>query len=81
VLVLRVAENGPAAKAGLRGTAMSRGGVSFGDIIVGIDSEPVTDYDDLYTILDRHQPGDKVKLSVVRGDQKLEVSITLVLLP
>ena len=81
VLVLRVAENGPAAKAGLRGTALSRGGVSFGDIIVGIDSEPVKDYDDLYTILDRHQPGDKVKLTVVRGDQKLEMTIALVLLP
>ena len=81
VLILRVAENGPAAKAGLRGTSLSRGGVSFGDIIVGIDSEPVNDYDDLYTILDRHQPGDKVKLTVVRGDQKLQIPITLMLLP
>jgi S1-C subfamily serine protease len=81
VLVLRVAEDGPAAKAGLRGTALSRGGVSFGDIIVGIDSERVSDYDDLYTILDRHRPGDRVMLTIIRGDQKLEVPITLVLLP
>jgi S1-C subfamily serine protease len=81
VLVLRVAENGPAAKAGLQGTTLARGGVSFGDIIVGIDAEPVNDYDDLYTILDRHQPGDTVKLSVVRGEQRLEIPIRLVLLP
>ncbi|MEO8184889.1 MAG: trypsin-like peptidase domain-containing protein [Deltaproteobacteria bacterium] len=81
VLVLRVAEDGPAAKAGLRGTTIARGGVSFGDVIVGIDAEPVSDYDDLYTILDRHQPGDQVKLSVVRGDQRLQIPIQLVLLP
>jgi S1-C subfamily serine protease len=81
VLVLRVAENSPAAKAGLRGTAMARGGIAFGDIIVGIDSKAVNDYDDLYTILDSHQPGDKVKLAIVRGEQRLTINITLVLLP
>jgi len=81
VLVLRVAESGPAAKAGLQGTSMARGGVSFGEIIVGIDAEPVNDYDDLYTILDRHQPGDTVKLAIVRGEQRLQIPIRLVLLP
>src|SRR5688572_20146307 len=37
VLVLGVSEKGPAAKAGLRGTTMTRRGVNLGDIIVGID--------------------------------------------
>jgi len=81
VLVLRVSEQGPAAKVGLRGTTLTRRGVAFGDVITGIGSEPVNDYDDLYTILDRHQPGDKVKLSILRGDQRLQVEIDLVLLP
>jgi len=81
VLVLRVSEAGPAAKAGLRGTTLTRRGVSFGDVITGIGSEAINDYDDLYTILDRHQPGDKVKLSILRGDQRLQVEIDLVLLP
>jgi S1-C subfamily serine protease len=81
VLVLRVAEGGPAAKAGLRGTSMTPGGMSFGDVIVGIDAEPVNDYDDLYTILDRHQPGDKVNLTVARGNERVQVPIQLVLLP
>ena len=55
--------------------------MAFGDVITGIGNEPINDYDDLYTILDRHQPGDKVKLSILRGDQRLQVDIDLVLLP
>jgi S1-C subfamily serine protease len=81
VLVLRVGEDGPAARAGLRGTTMTRRGIVFGDVIVGVDADPVKNYDDLYTILDRHQPGDKVKLSIVRGNERLQVPIELVLLP
>ena len=81
VLVLSVGEDGPAAKAGLRGTSMTRAGISLGDVIVGIDAEPVDDYDDLYTILDRHQPGDRVKLTIVRGNERLQIPIELVLLP
>ncbi|HKO92981.1 MAG TPA: trypsin-like peptidase domain-containing protein [Polyangiaceae bacterium] len=81
VLVLRVSETGPAAKAGLRGTTLTRRGIAFGDVITGIGNDPVNDYDDLYTILDRHQPGDKVKLSIVRGDQRMQVEVDLVLLP
>jgi S1-C subfamily serine protease len=81
VLVLRVSEDGPAARAGLRGTSMTRGGVSFGDVITGIDGEPVKDFDDLATILDRHNPGEKVKLTIQRGKEKLTVPIELVILP
>jgi S1-C subfamily serine protease len=81
VLVLRVSEASPAAKAGLRGTTLTRRGVAFGDVITGIGNEPINDYDDLFTIVDRHQPGDKVKLSILRGDQRLQIEIELVLLP
>jgi S1-C subfamily serine protease len=81
VLVLRVPEDGPAARAGLRGTTMTRRGVSFGDVIIGIDGEPVKDFDALAAILDRHSPGDKVKLTILRGNEKLTVPIELVLLP
>jgi S1-C subfamily serine protease len=81
VLVLRVAEDGPAARAGLRGTSMTRRGVSFGDVIIGIDGEQVKDFDDLATILDKHSPGDKVKLTVLRGNEKISVPIELVVLP
>ncbi len=81
VLVLRVRAGGPAARAGLRGTTMTRRGVSFGDVIVGVDGKPVKDFDDLATIFDEHNPGDKVKLTVLRGNEKLTVPIELMVLP
>ena len=78
---MEVAEGGPADKAGLKGGVRTRRGISFSDVIVAIDGEPVTDYDDFYQILDRHEPGDKVKLTVQRANQRLEVEVELVLLP
>jgi S1-C subfamily serine protease len=81
VLVLRVSENGPAAKVGLKETVLTRTGVTLGDVIVGIDADVIKDYDDLYNALDRHRAGDKVKLTVQRGDKRVEVPIELVLIP
>lgn len=80
VLVMEVAEGGPADKAGLKGGVRTRRGITFSDVIVAIDGEPVNDYDDFYNILDRHEPGDKVKLTVQRANQRLEVEVELVLL-
>jgi S1-C subfamily serine protease len=80
VIVREVPPNSPAARAGLRGLVRSRAGMALGDVIVGIDDEPVKNYDDLYTILDRHQPGDKVKIVVQRGGQRVELTTELLLL-
>jgi S1-C subfamily serine protease len=80
VIVREVPPNSPAARAGLRGLVRSREGMALGDVIVGIDDEPVKNYDDLYTILDRHQPGDKVKIVVQRGGQRVELTTELLLL-
>lgn len=80
VLVIDVAEGGPAAKAGLRGAVRTRRGISFSDVIVAIDGEPVKTYDDFYNILDRHEPGQKVKVTVNRRGERLDFQIELVLL-
>jgi S1-C subfamily serine protease len=80
VLVIDVAEGGPADKAGLRGAVRTRRGISFSDVIVAIDGEPVKTYDDFYNILDRHEPGQKVKLTVNRRGERLDFEIELVLL-
>ena len=80
VLVIDVAEGGPADKAGLRGAVRTRRGISFSDVIVAIDGEPVKTYDDFYNILDRHEPGQKVKVTVNRRGTRLDFEIELVLL-
>jgi S1-C subfamily serine protease len=81
VLVIDVAEGGPADKAGMRGAVRTRRGIAFSDVIVAIDDKPIKNYDDFYQILDQHEPGQKVKITVNRRGERLDFSIELVLLP
>jgi S1-C subfamily serine protease len=81
VLVIDVTEGGPAAKAGLKGAVRTRRGISFSDVIIGVDAQPIKNYDDFYNALDGHEPGQKVKITVQRGDQKLDFDVELILLP
>jgi S1-C subfamily serine protease len=81
VLVMDVAEGGPAAKAGIKGAVRTRRGISFSDVIVAIDGEAVKSYDDFYNIIDRHEPGQKVKITVQRADERLDLVVELMLLP
>jgi len=81
VLVIDVAEGGPAAKAGLKGAVRTRRGISFSDVIVGVNGEPVKNYDDFYNALDGHEPGQKVKITVQRGNERLDFDVELTLLP
>jgi 2-alkenal reductase len=79
--VVQVVPGGPADKAGIKaGTvATSTQGLnSGGDLIVAVDGKPVMVFDDLmrYLILQK-SPGDTVVLTVLRGDQKLDISVTL----
>lgn len=90
VYVVEVAQGGPAANAGLHGGSQdsnimlgaSNGGASYlpsgGDLITGIDGQPVNSMDDLMTYLsEKASPGQTVKLSVTRGNQQGTIDITL----
>jgi S1-C subfamily serine protease len=48
-----------------------------GDLIVAIDGESVQDQQDLAQVMNAHRAGDKVKVTVYRGKQKLDVDVTL----
>lgn len=78
VAVLEVRPGTPAATAGLRGLTMTPRGARLGDVIVAVDGAEVDDYDDLYGALDPHQPGDKVKLGIVRDGQRIDVEVPLI---
>jgi S1-C subfamily serine protease len=67
VVVGAVVPGSPAANAGLR----SR------DVITAVDGQPLTDESSLAQVLNQHQPGDTVTLSVVRGGQQASVPVTL----
>jgi S1-C subfamily serine protease len=79
VVVNEVAPRGPAAKAGLRGLRRLPGGrVAAGDIIVGVESHVVRDFDDLYNAFDRFKPGDTVSVKIERAGRPLSLPVTLV---
>ena len=78
VLVLDVAPDSPAARAGLKATEMTASGrVVLGDIIQDVDGKPVQTFDDLVDELDEHGFGDTVTLAVLRGRERLEIDVTL----
>jgi len=67
-----------AEKAGLRPTVLdARGRVLLGDLIVAVDGKPVRNSNDLYRILDNHEIGDTVKVTVEREDRRGDVEVTL----
>ncbi len=78
IIINRVAPNGPAHHAGLRGIRKAqRGRIELGDTITKVDGETVANLDDLLTILDRHAVGDRVTLTVKHRRQSRTVAVTL----
>jgi S1-C subfamily serine protease len=81
VVVLEVAPGGPASRAGLHGITQTMGGLTLGDIIVGIGNQKVDDFDDLYNLLDQRHVGDVVEVKVRRGDQLTTLKMEVIALP
>jgi S1-C subfamily serine protease len=78
VFVLRVRPRGPAAAAGLRGARVEQGNVIVpGDVIVSVGGKPVDTVAKLQSRLDDFNPGDKVRLDILRGDRRMSVEATL----
>jgi len=78
VLIYQVARGGGAAAAGLRGVQQTEmGDVELGDIIVGIDNDKVTNSDDLFRVLDKHQIGDTVQVQIWRDGRRMSVPVRL----
>ncbi len=79
--VTDVTSGGPADQAGIKaGTqATSIQGLNAGgDLIVAIDGHPIRIFDELLAyLIDNKSPGDKVVLSVIRNDQKMDITVTL----
>ena len=66
VMVFQVEPGAPAKKAGL----------TMGDVIVGFNGKPVTDFYDLPRLLVEDVAGKQTKLTVIREDKLLELTIT-----
>ena len=79
--VTSVVPNGPAEKAGIKAgekTTNIPNLLAGGDLIVAVDGQPIRRFDELLAYLVANKsPGDTVVLSVLRGEQKVDVPVTL----
>jgi S1-C subfamily serine protease len=89
--IVRVNKGGPADQAGLRGWTTVRRRVNRGpltytieqedrsqaDIIVAVDGKALKSASDFIDTIEQHQPGDRVSLTILRGDQSMEVEVVL----
>ena len=82
VLIQKVVPGGAADRAGLRGgneqayvgnTPIMLGG----DLIVAIYGQQVTDPQDISVIMDRHQAGDTITVTILRGRRQMNIKLIL----
>lgn len=78
--VTSVTPNGPADQAGLRaGDEISSTGLNAGgDLVIAIDGQTTQRFDDLLRyLINNKSPGDKVVLTVLRGEEQIDITVTL----
>jgi len=86
LLIAVVTAGGAAAKAGLRGASeqvqIGRYIIPVGgDIIVGVEGQPIRSTDDLDRVLNSKKIGDRVQVEILRGRNRQTVTVTLAELP
>jgi len=82
VLIQKVIPGGAAERAGLHGgnqqayvgnTPIMLGG----DLIIGIDGHQVADPQDINTLMDKHQAGDTISVTILRGRRQITLKLIL----
>ncbi|MCW8820845.1 MAG: trypsin-like peptidase domain-containing protein [Sulfurovum sp.] len=78
VVVVDVLPNTSAAKKKLRSTfSDNRGLITFGDVIISMNTKKVETIEDLYSLLDEYKSGDTVTLEILREMKREEIDIKL----
>jgi S1-C subfamily serine protease len=71
------APDGVLLEAILEGSAAEKGGIRSGDVLQQLGDSKIVALEDFEGALRKHKPGDKVKVVVRRGDEKVETEVTL----
>jgi len=82
VLIQKVVPGGAAERAGLRGGNQQAyvGNMAIllgGDLIVAIDGQEVTDPQDINAMMDKHQAGDTISVTIYRGRKEMTIKLIL----
>jgi len=82
VLIQKVIPGGAAERAGLHGGSEQAyvGNTPImlgGDLIIAIDGQQVTEPQDISAIMDKHQAGDTIAITVMRARRQMTVKLTL----
>ncbi len=87
LLITRLAPEGPAQRAGLRGPQLverRQGGYLYrkldpskADIIVAVDGKPMNSFEDFRTYVETKKPGDAIKLTIIRDGKRQDVTLEL----
>jgi S1-C subfamily serine protease len=82
VLIQKVVTGGAAERAGLRGGNQqayvgNQPIMLGGDLIVAIDSQQITDPQDISAIMDKHQAGDTISVTIYRGRRQITLKLIL----
>lgn len=85
VLILSVANDSPAAEAGLRGAGLGlglgRGRMVDANVIVAVDGQNVTTMEELTELVQSKQVGDELTLTILRDGNEEDVTVTLAARP
>ena len=77
-MIMGIVPGGGAEKAGLRALEQTRNGeIIFGDIITDVNGSKINNNNDLFLILEKYNPGDKIKLKYLRNEQEKTTEVVL----
>jgi S1-C subfamily serine protease len=82
VLIQKVIPGGAAERAGLHGGNEQAyvGNMPImlgGDLIIAIDGQDITDPQDISAVMDRHQAGDTITVTILRGRRQMNIKLIL----
>ena len=63
--------------AAVEGTNAQKAGFQKGDMVYAVDGTEITSFNDLSSIVTSHSVGDKLKFTIVRNGQKMDLTLTL----
>lgn len=78
VVVYAVTEGGAAERAGIRPLYLDRyGNVQLGDVIVAVNGQTIAAYSDLFLELEKYSPGERIIVTVMRDNERINIPLAL----